>query len=236
MKRSEVFTGVWIGTGLILGLMGVLVFLPGLIPGMAVSIIDETVYWLLARAGGFVAYILLWVSVVFGLLLTSRTAKMWPGVRRANVIHQHISLLALGYTFFHALVLLGDQYIGFSVSSILVPFFSPYEPAAVGLGQTGAWLILLIVLTSTYRRRISPRMWRMVHYASFVTFILVLVHAFLAGTESQELWAAAFYAFTALVIYALTIYRVLVRMVSAKGKRYGGKQETHPGQTASGGG
>ena len=69
--------------------------LPGWIPALTTSIAEGAVYWLLARAGGFVAYGLLWLSVVFGLLMTGKVARHWPGARQANAIHQSVSLLAV---------------------------------------------------------------------------------------------------------------------------------------------
>ena len=71
----------WILMGAVLGTALAVALLPEWLPVLTISISQETAYWFLARVGGFVAYGLLWLSVSFGLLLTSKTARSWPGVR-----------------------------------------------------------------------------------------------------------------------------------------------------------
>ncbi|MBN1264065.1 MAG: ferric reductase-like transmembrane domain-containing protein [Anaerolineales bacterium] len=234
MKRMEWDTAVWTALGGLIGTTAAIFLLPVWIPGLTASILDETVYWLLARVGGFISYGLLWLSVVFGLLLSSRTAQIWPGMRRANVFHQDISLLALIYIFSHALILMGDRYIGFSVFSLLIPFGSPYKPVAVGLGQAGAWLTVLITLSHVLRKRIGTRIWRSIHYLTFPVYLLVLIHALLAGTDSQTPWALGIYISTAVITYTLTVYRVLVKVKAKTGKQYGSNRKAQTGQTSAG--
>jgi predicted ferric reductase len=204
-------TILYILLGGVLGTVLAVAVLPDWLPVLATSITEGTVYWLLARVGGFVAYGLLWLSVVFGLLLTSKEAKSWPGVRQAHSIHQGISLLALLYTLFHALILLGDRYIGFNLRMVLSPFTAmAYRPLAVGMGQLGAYLFAIVMLSFYMRKRIGVKTWRVLHYLTFILYYLVIAHGLLAGTDSRTPWALAIYVSTGLVTYILTVYRVLV--------------------------
>ena len=50
------------------------------------------------------------------------------------------------------------------------------------------------LLTSWLRRRIAYRLWRGIHYVSFLTVVLVTAHGLLAGSDAQELWMRAIYA------------------------------------------
>jgi len=68
-------------------------------------------YWDLARTSRLVAYLLMWLSVAFGLIITDRMAHVWPGGPQAFDLHQFASLLGLAFAVFHALILLGVQYI-----------------------------------------------------------------------------------------------------------------------------
>ncbi|WP_343391840.1 hypothetical protein [Candidatus Amarobacter glycogenicus] len=66
-----------------------------------------------SRAAGFVAYLLLWGSVVWGMLLSSKIGK---GKLRPPVLldaHQFLSHVAVGFTLFHGLILMGDRYLSF---------------------------------------------------------------------------------------------------------------------------
>jgi predicted ferric reductase len=195
--------------GCALGTTLAVALLPGWLPTLVASITGRTVYWLLARVGGFVAYGLLWLSVVFGLLLTSKVARAWPGVRHANNIHQSVSLLALGYTFFHALILLADHMSGFDVGAVLFPFTATYRPLAVGLGQLGLYVLIIVMVSYYVRSRIGVKTWRVLHYLTFILYYLVTAHGVLAGTDSQTPWALVLYASTGLLVYALTVFRVL---------------------------
>jgi predicted ferric reductase len=120
--------------------------------------------WLLSRASAFVAYLLLWLSMVLGLALTNRLARIWPGGPTAGDLHEYASLLAVVFTLLHGLVLLGDTYIGYTLPQILIPFSSAvYLPLWVGLGQIGLYALALVTFSFYVRRRIGARTWRAIH-------------------------------------------------------------------------
>jgi hypothetical protein len=54
-------------------------------------------------------------SVAFGLIMTNRMARVWPGGPTAFDLHQFTSLLGLAFAVFRGLILLGDQYIKYTV-------------------------------------------------------------------------------------------------------------------------
>jgi len=119
------------------GVFAAVVALPTWLPGLSASLIgaDPKAFWYLSRSSAMVAYGLLWLSMVFGLLMTSRVARAWPGGPAAFDLHQHASLLGLTFALFHALILMGDHYIKADVRQVLVPFaYKGYNPTWVGLG------------------------------------------------------------------------------------------------------
>ncbi|MFM8321221.1 MAG: hypothetical protein ACKOC5_09930, partial [Chloroflexota bacterium] len=112
--------------------------LPGWLPQLSATFEGSApqVFWFLSRAGAFTAYALLWLSMALGLLITNKLARVWPGGPLAFDLHQYATLLGLGIGLFHALVLIGDRYIKFSLWTVLAPFSSAaYRPLWVGLGQ-----------------------------------------------------------------------------------------------------
>ena len=93
-------------------------------------------------------------------ILAARRAA--PGGPTAVDLHQYCGLLGLGFALFHALVLLGDRYVGYTPPQLLVPFASlPYRPLAVGLGQIALYLGLLVGLSFYVRQHIGFRAWRL---------------------------------------------------------------------------
>jgi hypothetical protein len=165
-------------------------------------------FWYLSRSAGLVAYVLLWGSVVWGLLLTAR-----PGGRlRPPALfdaHQFLSNAAVGFAFFHALVLLGDRYTSFPLSAILAPFAGTYKPALVALGQIALWLSLFLSLSFVVRRQIGQKAWRAFHYVSFAVYWIALLHSVAMGSDTNLVWVRGMYIGSAAAVALLTVYRML---------------------------
>jgi predicted ferric reductase len=189
------------------------VVLPALLPGYVASTggAAPKVYWYLSRASGLVAFVLVWLATVLGLLITNRWARLWPGGPAAFDLHQHTSLLGIGFGLFHALILLGDRYSDYSLTALLVPLATRgYRPLWVGLGQVGLYLLLVVGLSFYVRRAIGRAAWRAIHFASFAAFALALAHGLLSGTDAANPWVQRLsWAAAAGVVY-LTGYRVLI--------------------------
>ena len=202
---------VAVGAGAILAA----VVLPAWVPDLAASLLGTApkAYWYLSRASAVTAYALLWISMVFGLTITNRMARVWPGGPSAFDLHQHTGLLGLALALFHGLILLGDKYIGYSLPQLVVPFASfGYRLVAVGLGQMAFYLMAFVGLTFYIQRYIGTRLWRTIHYLSFVTFALALAHGLFAGTDTGAPWVVLLYLTSGVSLCFLTVYRVLVRV------------------------
>lgn len=203
-----------VGAGLALGA------LPVLVPSMTQSLTGEIphAYWYLSRTSGFVAYVLLWLSMVFGLLLTNKLAKSTTGIPAAFDLHQFASLLSLAFTIFHALILLGDKFIGYTLVQLLMPFSQQaFKPVWVGVGQVGFYVMAVVTFTFYVRNLITQRGWRLVHFASFAMFVMALLHGLLSGTDTGTWWADAIYWVTGASTLFLTVYRILAaKWVDAK--------------------
>ncbi len=209
-------------SGVIVGAFAAVVALPTWLPGLTESLLgtEPKAYWYLSRSSAMVAYALTWLSMLFGLLMTSRAARLWPGGPVAFDLHQHASLLGLVFALFHALILLGDHYIQASLKQILVPFtYGGYQPVWVGLGQVALYLLALVGLSFYARPLIGRTLWRLIHILSFALFGLALAHGILSGTESSTSWAPAFYWGTGGSVLFLTVYRVMMVFVPTAKKQ-----------------
>lgn len=168
-----------------------------------------TSFWYLSRATGFVAYLLLWGSVTWGLLLSTGMGRAWIRPPLLLDAHQFLSTASVGFASFHGLVLMGDRYIQFPLRAVVVPFASSYEPLLVACGQIALWLSVLLIGSFHIRRRIGGRAWRHLHYASFAAFWMAFVHGLALGNESATLWAGVLYLGTAAPVIFLSLHRVL---------------------------
>ena len=71
-------------------------------------------FWCLSRASGVTGCVLLWASVVLGLLMSTRLSRRsmlsaWAPALMA--VHEFVSCVAWGFVLFHAMILLGDFYV-----------------------------------------------------------------------------------------------------------------------------
>lgn len=206
-------TVVLLLTAVVVGAVAGAVALPQWAPTLSDTLLGSApkAYWYLSRASAIVAFVLLWMSIMLGLTLTNRTARIWPGGPVVFDLHQHASLLALIVAFFHGLILMGDRYIAFTLTTVLTPFSSAdYRPFWVGLGQIGFYLLGIVGLSFYVRRWMGARLWRVVHYLSFGVFILALLHGIVSGTDTATPAVVALYWIAAGSVVFLTLHRVLV--------------------------
>lgn len=171
-------------------------------------------YWYLSRASAFVALGLLWLSMLFGLLISDKIARQWPGAQAAFAMHEYVSLLGLGFAAFHALILLGDRFIGYQLAQILIPFAAgSYRPFWVGVGQLGLYVWAIISVSYYIKKRIGHATWKLIHFASFFNFLVALMHGLTSGTDTPLGWAQTIYWVFGASIFFLIAYRVTASLI-----------------------
>jgi len=194
------------------GAFAAAVLLPAWLPGMSASLVGDApkAYWYLARATGVVAYLLLWFSMVLGMVVSNKMARLWNGGPTAIELHQFVTWLAIAFSVFHALILLGDKYISATLLQVLTPFaYSDYQPLWVGIGQVAFYLALIIAASFYFRKQIGYRAWRTLHYVSFVLYLVLTLHGIFAGTDTAASGMLLLYLGSALIVYFLLMVRVL---------------------------
>jgi predicted ferric reductase len=175
---------------------------------VVVSSAGEMLVWYTIRASGILAFLLLTASVVAGLLMTNRALPV--GQPRVDLfdLHSFTALLAIVFSGVHGLALLLDTYIGFSPSQLLVPFTSSYRPFGVGIGIIGLYLVTGIYASFWAKRFIGHRVWRALHFGSFLGFLLAASHGILSGTDIGNAWIIGLYAASIALVLGLTARRM----------------------------
>jgi sulfoxide reductase heme-binding subunit YedZ len=160
--------------------------------------------WFVTRGSGVVALILLTCSMVLGVVLGLRArSPRWPRFAFAD-IHRNLTLLALAFVAVHVATTIADGYAPISVVAAFVPFASSYRPVWLGLGAISLDLLLALVATSLLRHRISPRLWRVVHWLAYAAWPVALVHSLGTGSDARFGWLAGL-GFASLAIVALAV-------------------------------
>jgi hypothetical protein len=166
------------------------------------------VAWYVARASGLVAFGLLTLSVWLGLAMSTRLL----GSARLKLLfgwHQTLAWTGLTMLVLHAAALLFDPTLHFRLVSVLVPFASPWRPAAVAAGVIAGWLTLMLAASFRMRKWIGQKGWRRLHYASFAAFFLALGHALTSGTDLRGGGGPVVAALAAGPVIWLALYRIL---------------------------
>jgi predicted ferric reductase len=171
---------------------------------------DTHIFWYLSRTSALLAYILLFINIVFGLGLKTKFMDKVSARWQSYDLHQFTALLAMGLITFHIFILMGDQYMSASLKDLLVPMSGAYRPFWTALGIISFYVLLLITMSSLLRRFIGQKVWRAIHMLSFVLFYVILYHGIKAGTDSANLWVQIMYIFTGAAATGLFLWRFLL--------------------------
>ncbi|MCL4529640.1 MAG: hypothetical protein M1282_09510 [Chloroflexi bacterium] len=173
-------------------------------------------WWYITRASGLTSYFILWLSMVWGMAIS--TKFFHPAVEgvQSYDFHEFLSLLGLGFVALHITVLMFDQFLPFSIWQILIPFTDSYRPFWVGLGIIGAYIFLLVTVTFYMRRAIGSKAFRSIHMLSIAGYLGATLHGLFAGTDSALPVTRIIYVGTFLVVLFLTGYWIVMGMISKR--------------------
>jgi predicted ferric reductase len=167
-------------------------------------------FWFISRAAAVVAYVLLWASTAWGILMSSKAVKELVSGPLAFTLHNVTAWLALGFSAVHALAFLGDRVVSFSFVGILLPFTANYQPVLTGLGTLSLYTGLLVSLSFYFTKHIGYRTWRVIHMLSYLMFVGVTLHSVLLGTDSGTLVMQLVYFLAGGSVLFLTLFRLLI--------------------------
>lgn len=177
--------------------------------------IDPHFWWYVTRASGIIAWALLTLSVVWGVLLATKLLRRVAEPARLEDLHRFLGLVALIMTGLHVVSLMLDGWLHLTLQQALVPGMSPYRTLPVAIGIVSMYLVVIVYLTSLVRKRLPRRFWKALHYFSYVAALGVALHAGLTGTDAGRPW----YLSAAAIILTLTAVAAVVRVVSSGGAR-----------------
>jgi sulfoxide reductase heme-binding subunit YedZ len=147
--------------------------------------------WYLMRASGVVSLLLL---TLVGALGIATTTRLRPGRVPRFVtlgLHRNVSLLAVSFLSVHVLTAMIDPDATVRAAAVVLPLPSDRYGLWLGLGALALDLIIALIVTSLLRQRLSPRIWRALHYLAYLAWPVALVHGAAIGTDSGALWMLA---------------------------------------------
>lgn len=150
--------------------------------------------WYLARSGALVAFLLLYLSIFFGISIRTPILKKIITPAYSFEIHRWISLQALLFAFFHGIILIFDKFLSFNLRNVFLPFFplsessirAGIDPTYLAMGIIGFYLMLVLVVSSYLRKHIKFWLWRSIHFFNILLWIFVVLHALKLGTDMKN--------------------------------------------------
>jgi sulfoxide reductase heme-binding subunit YedZ len=165
-------------------------------------------YWYLTRSTGAVALILLTLSLALGVVDFRRwSSETWPRFV-VDSLHRNVSLLALTFLCLHILTAVLDSFAPISLVNAVIPFIGTYRPFWLGLGALSFDLILAVILTSLLRRRMGHSTWRAVHWLTYASWPIALLHGLGTGSDVKSTWMLAISIGCLIVVIGAVLVRV----------------------------
>jgi predicted ferric reductase len=168
-----------------------------------------TVFWYASRATGVISLVLFSVVAILGIIV-NRQGRL-PGLPRFAVtgLHRSLSLLTLAFLGTHIVTAIADGYAHIPWLSTIVPFTSGYERFWIGLGTVAIDLMAAVIVTSLLRDRLTPALWRAVHWLAYVCYPVIVVHSLGASKDLRSGWLLALTMATVFSVVTAIGYRVL---------------------------
>ncbi|MEH2058439.1 MAG: ferric reductase-like transmembrane domain-containing protein [Nostoc sp.] len=121
---------------------------------------------------------MLTLTAVFGNLLTSHKNQKFQLARRQTfTYHRLISILGVVLILIHPIPLVFAQSTtGVSVASIFVPFLAEKKITIIAVGVIALYVLLVILISSLCMKYLKQKVWRVLHYGSYLFFGLGIWH------------------------------------------------------------
>lgn len=175
-----------------------------------------TALWYASRATGVISLVLFSLVAILGILV-NRQGRL-PGLPRFAVtgLHRNLSLLMVAFLGIHIITAIADGYVEIPWLSTVVPFTSGYERLWIGLGTVAVDLVAAVIVTSLLRSRLAPSVWRAVHFLSYLSYPVTVVHGMRASTDLQSGWLLALTVATVFAVFIAVVYRITSSLVAVR--------------------
>ena len=169
----------------------------------------EQFWWYVTRASGMVAAVLLVLTLIWGLLITTKLIDRKGLPAWLTDLHRYLGGLSVLFIAVHLVSLVLDSYVSFSWADLFVPFASSWKAGPVAWGIGAFWGLVVVEGTSLAQRRMARGTWRRLHFLSYPVALMTALHAAQAGTDAANPVFRVVSIVLIGVLSALTVFRIL---------------------------
>ncbi|MDH6532092.1 ferredoxin-NADP reductase/DMSO/TMAO reductase YedYZ heme-binding membrane subunit [Aurantimicrobium minutum] len=172
---------------------------------------EPHIWWYITRASALIAWALMTLSVVWGILLSTRVMRRIDNPAWLQDLHRYLGGMTLVMVALHMVTLMLDGWLQFSLAETLVPFATDFKALPVALGILAFYLLVAVQGSSLMMNRLPRRFWKGLHYSSYAALVLVSMHAGWTGTDVSAWW----YRVLAIVLISVATISVIVRIITS---------------------
>lgn len=177
-------------------------------------------WWYFSRAAGIVAWVILAVTCMWGILLITRMLK--PADRPAWLLdlHRYLGVLSIVTTLAHIVVLHFDKWMHPTWSELFLPNAMTSEntvmyKTSVTWGVFALYLMVIIQVSSWAMKALPKKLWRAIHLTSYLLFVMATVHGLMAGTDTDNMVLLL----TMSGIIGILAFSLLARVLQGRAKK-----------------
>lgn len=171
---------------------------------------EPHIWWYITRASALIAWVLMTLSVIWGILLSTRVMRRIDNPAWLQDLHRYLGGMTLVMVALHMVSLMLDGWLKFSLAETLVPFATDFKALPVALGIVAFYVLVAVQGSSLMMNRLPRKFWKGLHYASYAALVLVAMHAGWTGTDVTAWW----YKVLAIVLISIATISVLVRILT----------------------
>jgi hypothetical protein len=124
-------------------------------------------------------------------------------------LHRNVSLLAMVFLVLHIITSVLDSFAPISLLDAFVPFAGSYRPFWLGLGAISFDLLLAVTVTSLLRKRMGYASWRAIHWLTYASWPIALLHGLGTGSDVKSTWLLVL----SIACMAVVLGAVLARVI-----------------------
>ena len=172
------------------------------------SAVESRALWYLTRGSGAVSLLLLTTIVVLGVANVARWSPDRTPRFVVQRVHRDLSLLVLVFIALHVATVVIDGFAPIRWIDAVLPFRSAYRPVWLGFGALALDLLIAIAITSLIRARLGYGVWRAVHWTTYGTWLVAVLHGAGVGSDTRSMWMMGLVAVSVGAVLAAVAWRV----------------------------
>lgn len=142
--------------------------------------------WILARATGLTAFLVLTVVVGIGILMSHpKNLIEWRFSKILVVWHRYLTILLFALVVAHVGAIVLDAYAKVGIVGALVPGLSVYRALPVAFGTIGLYGLVILTMTAALPKLLPNAGWLKVHRVAIFAFVVLWLHGVLAGSDTR---------------------------------------------------